>query len=199
MSGIASRPSASALYVAAGASAVVAVFLRGNYLLGFGCGAVYVVIALAILWLLARSRTPTGGVSVMRAGFVVAFALPVGYAMAFPASINPDVQLFIDDQATDRRVRAQLAAVFASDPVYHDLSVSSVHRKGIIITVRGSLRTRTDLEQLRSRLAEECPTFCECSLHWDVYLRDAEEPVSVPDRDLLQNAEPDAAPDPADE
>jgi hypothetical protein len=195
MRGAASRSIARALFAAAGVAAVVVAFVRGDYLLGLECGVVYAAIALALLWLLMRSRTPAGRVSVVRAGFVVAFALPVGYAMAFPASLNPDVQVFIDKQATDRKARAELAAVFASDPVYRDLSVSSVHLKVVNVTVRGSLGARPDLDRLRSRIAGECPAFGECFLHWEVSLRDTAQRVDGLDSDLFQTAEPGAAPD----
>ena len=133
----------------------------------------------------------------MRAGFVIAFAVPVGCAMAFPSSINSDVQVFIDMQASDRRARAELGEVFASDPVYHDLSVSSVHQKVVCITVRGSLNTRADLDRLRSRLTQRCPALRECFLRWDVSLRDTRERVSGLDQYLFQDAEPSAVPDPA--
>lgn len=195
MRGIASRSIARALFATAGIAAIVVAFLRGNYLLGLGCGGLYAAIAAAIVWLFVRSRTPVGGVSVVRAGFVAAFALPVGYAMAFPASLNPDMQVFIDKQATDRRARVELAAVFASDAAFRDLSVSSVHLKVVNITVHGSLGSRTDLERLRSLIAPKCRAAGVGFLHWDVSLRDSRQHVSGLDRDLFQDAEPGAAAD----
>jgi hypothetical protein len=195
MRGAGSRSAARLLFAAVGVAVVMAAFLRGNYLLGLGCGIVYAAIALALLWLLARARTPAGDVSVARVVFVMLFALPVGYALAFPASLNPAVQVFIDKQATDRRARAELAAVFASDAAYRDLSVSSVHLKVVNITVRGSMASRSDLQRLRSRIGGECPALGECFLHWDVVLRDTGERVSGLDRDLFQEAEPAAAAD----
>jgi hypothetical protein len=177
------------LFVAAAVAGVVVAFLRGNYLLGIGCGILYAIIAIVLFWLFARSRTPAGSVSVVRVGLMAVLALPVGYVMAFPASVNPDVQVFIDLQATDRRARAELSAVFASDPSNRDLSVSSVHRKVVNLTIRGSLATRTDLDRLRDRLAAECPALGECVLHWDVTLRDTGQRVDGLDRDLFQEAE----------
>src|SRR4051812_44469664 len=106
-------------------------------------------------------------------GFVAALALPIGYAMAFPASLNPDVQVFIDKQATDRTARAELAAVFGSDPAFGGLSVSSIHLKVVNVTVQGSLATRVDLDRLQSRIVAECPTLGGRFLHWDVLLRDS--------------------------
>jgi hypothetical protein len=190
-----SRPIARLLFAVFGASAVLAAFLRGNYLLGLECGAMYAVASVALLWLLARARTPAGKVSTARAAFVTALILPVGYVMAFPASINPDMQVFIDKQATDRQARAELTAVFASDPAYRDLSMSSVHLKVVNITIRGSLGARSELDRLRLRLATECPTVGNCPLHWAVTLRDTGQKVDGLDRDLFQEAAPGAEPD----
>lgn len=183
------------IFAAAGIPVMVAAFLRGNHLLGLDCGVIYAAVALALLWLLARSRTSTGSVSLMRVAVVVALAVPVGYAMAFPASINPDVQVFIDKQATDRRARAELAAVFDSDQAFGDLSVSSVHLKIVNLTVRGALHTQTDLDLLRSRIAVECPTLGPCALHWEVTLRNSGQRLRGLDRDLFQEDELNATRD----
>jgi hypothetical protein len=185
------------LFAAAAVAGAFVAFFRGNYLLGLGCGIEYAAIALALFWLFARSRTPAGGVSVLRVVFVLVFALTVAFTMAFPASISPGVRFSIDRQATDRRARAELAAVFESDPAYRDMSVSAVHLKVVNITVRGSLRTRADLNRLRSRIASECPALGECFLHWDVILRDSGQQVGGLDGDLLREAEPSHAPEPA--
>ena len=186
MNSIASRPVAHLLFAAAGVAVMVAAFLRGNYLLGLVCGIVYAGVAFALLLLLARSRTPGGGVSVARVAFVAVLAVPVGYVMAFPS--YPDVQIFIDKQATERKARGELAAVFASDPAYRDLSVTSVQLKVVNISVRGVLGTRADLDRLRSRIAAECPALGECLLHWEVALRDSGQRLSGLDRDLCQDA-----------
>jgi hypothetical protein len=106
--------------------------------------------------------------------------------MAWPASVNPDVQQFIDLHATDRSSRAELAAVFGSDPAFHDLSTSSVQLKVINVTVQGSLGTHSDFDRLRSRIASECPALGMCNLHWEIALRDCGQRVDGLDRDLLQ-------------
>lgn len=191
MRGIASRPIARAVFAVVVVSAIIGAFLRGNYLFGLGRGIVYACLASTLVWLLVRSRTSTGRVSAVRTGLVVAFALPVAYAMAFPASVSPGMQSFIDAQARDRQLRAELTAVFASDPAFRDLRVSSVHRKVINVTVWGSLGTRADLDRLRVRIASECPVLSSCVLHWDVSLRDAQERLSGLDRAVFQDVEAD--------
>ncbi len=195
MSGVVSRPIMRLLFVAVAIVVVVGAYLRGEYLLGVGCGIAYAAITLALVWLVSQARTPAGRVSVIRVLFMMLFVLPVGYAMAFPASLNSDVQVFINKQATERRARAELAAVFASDPAYRDLSVSSVHLKVVNLTIRGSLGARADLERLRSRITAECPALVECFLHWEVTLRDTGQRVDGLDRDVFQDAEQGAAAD----
>jgi hypothetical protein len=159
-----------AIFGTAGAIICVAAYLRGNYLLGAGVGLVYVLITLGLLYLAARARTPAGRWSAPEASLVAALAILLGYVMAFPASLSPDLQHFIDKQAADRAARAELAAVFASDPAFKGLWVSSVHLKVINLTIHGPLPGWADLGRLQSRVAEECPTAGECVLQWEVTL-----------------------------
>lgn len=92
--------------------------------------------------------------------------------LADPAAVSPDLQVFIDKQATDRAVRRELAVVFATDPAYADLVVSTTHLKTVLVTVHGSVSSRPDWVRLRARLAAECPAVQQCGLHWDVRVRD---------------------------
>ncbi len=157
---------------------VVVAFLRGNYLLGFATGVVYAIIAAGFAWLLyllARAFTQMGIKALVAALFVILLAIPVGYVLTFPAAINPDIQYFIDDQATDRTVRAELKRVFKSDPAFSGLSISTIHVKVVNVTIHGRLPTRSDLERLRERILTECPTLPRCPLHWDIQLRDSGE------------------------
>jgi hypothetical protein len=168
-----------ALVAAAGVALCVAVFFRGSYLLGTDCGVMYAAITLGIMLLLARSRTP------VRAAVVAALSLPAGFAMAWPASINRDVQHFINLHAIDRAARTELAVVFASDPAYQHLSTSSVRLKVINVTIQGSLGTHSDLDQLRSRIVRECPALGTCNLYSEIALRKSEQRVEGLDRDLF--------------
>lgn len=172
-------------------TAIVVAFLRGNHLFGVTVGVVYAAVAAGLLWLLARALRSTGSVSAWRVRLVTLFALPVAFAMAFPASINERVQFVIDDQATDRQVRSELAEVFASDPAYSDLSVSSEHKKVIRITVHGTLGTRADLERLRPLATKACSIDLRCDLVWDVFLRDTGERIDGSNQELFPEAETD--------
>lgn len=191
-----SRPVARYLFPAFGVVVVIITFLWGDYLLGLDCGMVYAAIALALLCLVARSRTPAGHWSPVQLGIITALSVTVGYAMAYPASFAPSLQGFIYQQATDRAVRSELAMVFASDPAYRDFSVSSKRSKLLSVTIRGSLETRAGFNRLRSRVVGECPALRECFLTWDATFRDSGQRVNLQDQDgLFHNAEPDAPPD----
>jgi hypothetical protein len=161
-------------------------FLRGDHLLGFEYGVTYAFIAVGLLWFLARALVLPERPSLVGAAAVVVFALPVGFVMAFPASVNPDVQRFINKQADDRAARQELAAVFASDTAFRDLSVSTTHLKIVNVTVRGPLPGRPDLDRLRARIAGECRVLKRCPLHWDVTLRDSGQRVEGLDSDLFK-------------
>jgi len=167
----------------------LAAFLRGDHLLGIGCGVMYATVTIALFWLLALSRSSVGSMSITRVVFLLLFALPVGYAMAFPAAINPDVQFFIDKQSIDRRMRAELAKVFASDLAYRTLTFTSFQGKDVTITVRGSVSTRATLNRLRCQIAMECPARSECSLYWNVSIQNTGQQIDGSDRELFQYAE----------
>lgn len=182
-----STPIARLAIALVGIALMTVAFLRGNYLLGFRCGIIYALVAAAIVWLFAQSFTRKGKASRIQMISVVILAVPVGYAMAFPATINSDVQYFIDDQATDRTVRAELKHVFESDAAFADLSISTTHLKVVNVAIYGALPTRDDFRRLRRRINNECPTLELCPLHWDIRLRDTNEHIDGLDRDLFSS------------
>jgi hypothetical protein len=183
----ASCPVARILFAAVGGTLSAVAYVRGTYLLGPGWGLLYVAATLALLRLFVLSRRPARIPSPVRVAAVTALALALGIAMAWPTSINPDVQHFIDKQARDRAARVELDAVFTADPAYRDLWVSTVHLKVVNVTVRGSLGSRSDLDQLRARIIRECPAVVGggCVLHWDVTLRDAAQRLDGLDTKLF--------------
>jgi hypothetical protein len=173
------------VYVTFGVVLSAIAFLRGNYLFGPGCGVAYVAITAGVLWIFARSFTRTEKPSLVRAAVVAALSVPVGFAMGYPASINDDVQIVIDEQATDRAVRAELAAVFASDPAFGDLSTSTAHLKVVNVTIHGTLSSRADLSRLRDRIKNDCHAVKLFPLHWGVILRKSAQRIDGLDSDLF--------------
>ena len=190
MKRLTSRSLLQLLFLAVGIALGVVAFLRGDYLLGPLCGAVYAAIAAGIVWIVARALTAEGGPAFVRAAVVVALSVPVGFAMADPAAINPDVQVFIGKQAADRAARRELAAEFAADPTFRDLWVTSVHLKAVNVTIHGSLPGRADLDRLRIRIIKDCPAARGCILHWDVTLRETGQRVNGLDSELFRGGKP---------
>jgi hypothetical protein len=186
MNGRTLRSVTSLAFATACFALIAAAYLRGNYLLGFAYGGFYALITTALLVLLGQSFVYAEKPSLIRASFVVILLLAIGYAMAFPASIHPDNQIFIDMQATDRSARAELQSVFKTDPAFGKLSISTMHLKIINICISGSLPDRDDLARLRDRIAGECPTAKQCVLHWSVTLRDTRQKIDGTDRELFE-------------
>jgi hypothetical protein len=168
-----SKVSRRMIFTAIAAVIVMVAFWRGNHLLGISCGVSYALMALALIWLLARSLSLREGISVFRVALALLFAASVGFCMAFPASVNWRVQYAIERHAIDRSTRSELVALFGSDPAFRSLSVSTEHFKLVCITVHGSLATRADFDRLRTRIGDDCPTVGECILHWDIVLSDS--------------------------
>lgn len=161
-------------------------FLRGNYLLGFGYGVAYAMLTAGLVWLLARSLTFSKKPSAGRAIAVTILSIPIAYVMAYPTLINSDFHFFIADQATDRAARAELWAIFTTDPAFANLSLSTTHLKVVNITIYGSLPKHADFERLRARIANECQVVKGCPIHWSVTLRDTEQPIDGLDRELFR-------------
>ena len=131
--------STSKLTVATVGIALTIAFLRGSFLLDFACGVGYCLITIGLFLLFVRSLTFEKKRSPMRALAVVILSVPIVYIMAFPGWINPEVQIFIDDQLTDRNARAELNSVFTTDPAFDELSFSIKHFKVVHVTISGSL------------------------------------------------------------
>ena len=168
---------------------MIIAFSRGNYLLGIQVGIAYVLVVAGLLWLLLESFRRKGMVAVIQKSVLSLLAIPIGFALAFPASINPDVQHFVNKQATDRNVREELKRVFGSDSAFGDLSISTTHLKVVNVTICGSLPTRDHMKRLHESLVSDCPTLKLCPLHWDIRLHDTNEWLKGLDHELFPSAE----------
>lgn len=179
-------PVARAFALMCGAAMAAVAYRRGHLLLGAEVGVLYAGVAVGLVWLVARLLTRTGRPFLPRAVAAVAVTVPIAAVMADPAAVSPDLQHFIDKQATDREARRELAAVFATDPSYADLTTSTAHVKVVNVTVRGLVGGRPDLDRLRARVAAECPAVQRCVLHWDVRFRDTGGRFAGLDRELTR-------------
>ncbi len=163
---------------------ILAAFVRGSHLLGTGAGLLYAFVAILVSFLFVQTLSHTP-VSRLRLWLLLMFAIPVSLAFTFPTYLNSDVQYFVDDQATDRNVRHELATLFASDSAFVDLGVSTTHQKIVCVEIFGELPTRADLDRLRDRLAGECPTLDRCALCWTVEVREGRKRINGFDEEVF--------------
>lgn len=149
---------------------ILAGYCRGNDLLGRGFGFKYAIVAslLTVLILRALSQTP---LPKLRLVLLLLFSIPVSLAFAFPTYVNPDFQHFVSKARIDRDARRELATLFASDPAYLDLGVSTTHSKIVSVEIYGSVQTKSDLDRLRSQVLSDCQFVESCSFHWRVHVR----------------------------
>lgn len=149
---------------------VLAAFLRGNYLLGTGAAITYALVALMLIALFARAIRETP-VPKIRLVFLILFSIPVCVAFAFPTYFNSNVQVFVDEQTEDRVARNELHAVFAEDPAFSDLSISTTHLKIVNVEISGTVRNKTDLDRLQQIVFERCRFIEHCFVHWRIRVR----------------------------
>ncbi len=156
-------------YVALGFVLAVVAFLRGHYLLGLDAGVAYALVAASVVWLVTRNvRKAPQPVQVL--AFIVT-VFPIGFVLAFPETINPDVGHFIAKQETDRNVRSELIVVFDSAKDFSHLSIETTHVKVVNVTIVGELPNRGRWQALREQILAECPTLSLCPLHWDLEIQ----------------------------
>jgi len=173
--------------IVAGVALVVAAILRGNYLFGLYYGIVCGFITAFLASGLASCFPCKDKASLSRLLFGVVLTASAGVIMAFPAAINPEIQYFIDKQAIDRTVRAELHEVFVTDSAFEDLSISSVHLKKVNVTIHGKLPARGDLIRLHENISRLPSSKLPHILHWEIELRDSGE--TIVDLDKFLSAE----------
>lgn len=175
--------------VLAGVALMIVAFLRGNYLLGFEIGIIYLCTVAALVWLIVNSFSLKRKVSLLRKICVSGFAVSVGLALAFPGVINTDVQHMVDDQATMRNARFELDRVYKSDPAFADLTISTTRGKIAFVNITGGLANWDDFHQLKKRITHECPAVEHCALGWKVRIRDTNDVIDGYDHSLFPPSE----------
>ncbi len=145
---------------------ILAAYVRGEYLFGVPGGVLYALAATAIAGLFHRGITYKPFPK-KRLILLTLFTIPVVLHFAFPTYLNPNAGYVVHKHAQDRNARAELAALFASDPAYHDLSVSTQHTKVIVVEIRGSVPTNDDLARVHAQV-QECKLIEHCFVRWEV-------------------------------
>lgn len=150
---------------------VFAAYQRGSYLLGRSVGITYAAVALMIIALFARAIRETP-VRKHRIAFLTLFLIPVCAAFAFPSQLNPEIQVDVDKQARARLAHNELYAVFADDPAFSDLSISTTHYKTVNVEVHGMVTSKADLGRVQQLVYERCEFVESCLVRWQVSVHD---------------------------
>lgn len=161
----------SLLFVIFQIAFVCAAYTRGNFLFGARAGVGYAFVAILIdalvYIILFRSQ-----ISKIKLAILLLFVLPVTVHFAFPTLLDPDAKYFIADQAMDRNAQSELKKLFASDPAFAELAVSTTHRKVVWFDIHGSIQSQADLDRLRTRVLGVLPSVDPHFIHFEVHVRE---------------------------
>jgi hypothetical protein len=161
------------LTVAAFACIVVAAAVRGNALLGGAVAVAFGVLASAPLFLVWRAfSTPRKFPTISQAIAVVLTAAVLAF-VAFPASFNHDFARFIEDHQIERLTGTQLKCVVGSSPRFAGIVSSCTFRKCILVTIRGTIATQSDLLDLRTKILDACPHVASRWLYWELTVEES--------------------------
>jgi hypothetical protein len=149
------------------------VIVRGNYLLGAAAAILFGVVASGTLFLVYRSFTTAGNFHVVRLVIVLLFATGVLTVLTIPAWFNPDLGVIIKGHQIERATRSQLHHVFSGDPRFTNLDFQCNYTKCIVVRVRGSIKTESDLFDLRKRVFATCPDVSSRWLYWKVTVQES--------------------------
>lgn len=146
--------SSSLLAVMLSMAFVLAAYERGEHLLGRGIGLMYALVAVLISVLFARllPRHPRPKKQFM---LLVLFTILVSSALAYPTSVNPNIQHFVNRETAIRNAREELDRLFTEEVAYRELGYSIPHRKMMNIQIYGSVPCESDLVRLRSTLLNQ--------------------------------------------
>ncbi len=145
----------------------IAAFARGNYLLGQVAGIAYALVAFGISIFITSELSQRATAPGHRTFCITATVL-VSLALSFPAFISSDIQISLEQHAVDRAARTELNLLFASDPRFADLHVSTNQLKVINVTISGSVENSEAFDLLHSRLLDRAEHFSDCILHWSI-------------------------------
>ena len=176
--------------VAAGLA--IAAFARGKYLLGWDAGVVYAVVSIGFIVPLMRAEQGPRPALWQRT-FSVISAVVVGVVIFFPTLVISDVEIFVQKQATDRAVRADLQTLFTSNPQYSELSVTTQHLKTVVVMVFGTVENCDLIDNLAGDLKTVSQRQALAVVQWEVTCRDTNATISS--NDYWQVRRPSESPD----
>jgi len=143
-------------------------YSRGHYLLGWQVGAFYSLFTFLLLTQGTRyffqSPLPK-----LRIAILAITCIPLACVMAFPSYFVPNAGYLINDHRTDQDGRTELAAVFASDPAFKQIQVTTFRTRIVGFKISGKIPTKNDLKRLRT-LIHDCENTNYVS--WNIYVID---------------------------
>lgn len=150
---------------------IMASYCRGDYLLGKGAGVMYAVVASLISLLLLRNlwKSPLPG---RRLLVLCLFVIPVSTVFAFPTYFNPDLQIAVDAEKIERKLRMELGALFANDPAFEELEVAIEYRRGFSVEVSGAVANYAVLYRLQAAVFHQCEFLGYFVVNWRIDIRD---------------------------
>ena len=155
----------------AGVCLVLVSFFRGQYLLGIWAGLIVGAIAALLSWSLTRTikRRPSYKRWRIWASCVVVLLFSIVLWMPPPKSTV--YSMMVEEHRTKVNARAQVEAVFNSDPRYRDLTFENIgYGKGTLFTtIKGQVPERDDIAHLESRIRQECPDLSIDNVTWYVH------------------------------
>lgn len=158
----------------------IGAYARGDYLLGWDVGIAYALVAVAVALCVVSAglRRPTAP---WPFAFAIAGAVVVGLVLFYPASVNSDVDIFIQKQADDRSVRSELYALFESDPQYSGLSLTTWHAKVVVATVSGVVQDLDVVDELATHLKVVSKHHPMVVVDWELTCRDSGRTIDTSD------------------
>ena len=146
---------------------------RGNYLLGTAAAIVFGLLASGTLFLVYRVFTTTEKFHVVRQAIVLLVAIGVLTVLTIPARFNPDLGVLIEGHQTERVTRSHLHNIFPGDSRFANLDFQCNYSKCIVVSVHGSIRTESDLLELRKKIFATCPNVSSRWLYWELTLQES--------------------------
>jgi hypothetical protein len=166
----------STLFLASlGIGYLIGAITRGYYLLGPGTSVVFGLLAAATIFLIYRVYFTKGNFQVVFQIVVPILSVGVIAFMIFPTHFFPNLSFSIEEHQLVRAIRARLNDILSSDSRFDDIDFDFSHRKCLILTIRGRVKTKADLLELCNRIYTECPKDTGPWIDWDVTVQETGE------------------------
>lgn len=167
---------------------VLGVFIRGNYLLGFGAGNLFALLAAGTLFVVWRVFSLHRKFQVLRRFVAIVFAVSILTFLAFPAYFSPGLARVIENHDDVRVTRPQLADILSGDPRFSKLHYVFDFRRSVDVEICGRIKSESDLLALREEVFRHCPKISTGRLFWKLSIEESGTKHQGWDRDIFGHA-----------